>query len=432
MTSSVLPGMCLFSLLMFSLPASIVAAPLPQQLSENLNWREQRLNNVTFDWQMTYRQRNSAEAPQEVQARQKAARKQLPPQLKRAGLDDKTIEQEVEAVVENAAKQGEVASYHSTTNWVFERHGDQALIGGVRQSIKDGTQEYFSNNFHQFYDKNWVLVINDGNEVNGRPVRPRLLSAWAAPGNGLEYDSGIADGLQVGPEHFTMLMGLNPLSMYGVVWKIVGENPHNWRLEAPIMQNGHLLFAVSCTLDRLHGNIPSQIQLSRGGQTFTFRAESYRQYNGEWLCDKVELHEQLPDRELRAGTDMTETWTLHHVGPSHPIQVSVPKGLPVRDYRLLGDQIYGVFEASLTNLQKQSIVTYRWPGQFPKLDELKKMQQEQRPGEVAPDPSASGSTSPSSGTPASTSSIIGSALPFAGGLLCVAGGVWMFKQRHTG
>lgn len=371
MTKHMLSGASLLCWLMFGLLTSVAATPVPQQVSQSLNEREMRLSNLAFDWQMTYHQRNSAETPQEIQARQQAVREQLPRDFKRAGMTDGTIKQIVEGAVEDAAKDGMVKSYHSTTPWRFERNGDQALVSGVRQSIKDGTQEYFSNDFHQFYDKNWGLVINDRNEVNGKPLQPRLVSAWAAPGDALRYSGGIADGLGIKPEHFAMLLGLNPLAMYGLTWKLVAETPQAWSLEAPFMQNGYLLFTVKLVLDRSHGDAPSQIQVNRGGQTLTFRAESYRQYKGEWLCDKVEFHNQMPDVEMRAGTDIKETWVLQDVAPSQPIQVSVPKGMAVKDFRLLGSQINGVFESGLTPQQQQAIVSYRWNGHFSSLDELK-------------------------------------------------------------
>ena len=72
------------------------------------------------------------------------------------------------------------------------------------------------------------------------------------------------------------------------------------------------------------------------------------------------------------------------------------------------------------------IVSYRWTGKFPSDTEVTRIHEKQHPGEASPDMGQSGA-----GSATSAANMIGSAMPFAGGVLCLVGGVWMFKQRKA-
>jgi len=92
-----------------------------------------------------------------------------------------------------------------------------------------------------------------------------------------------------------------------------------------------------------------------------------------------------------------------------------PPRQQVIDYRLLGSNFINphAFLARLDDEQEKQVVLYQWPGQFPNVADLKHLRDKQHPGESTPDPIKSAS------------------LPFVGGLMCLVGGVWMFKRRGS-
>lgn len=385
-----------------------VAATSPQAISNVLDIREKNLSHLTFDWQNVYKEDDAPVPPQQIKAQQQSAEQQLPAQLKRLGItDEEGIKKEVQAMVEHYAEAGKAASYNSTTKWNFQHYGDQILVNGVRRLDGQGSTQSASQYYRQFYDKNAGLIINDRNDINNISSQTIGSFAWASPSSSPCYRAPFADSLDLIPEHFVMLLSLNPLTMYGAHWKVISETPEDWTLTTEVIQDDWQPFHITLTLSRSHGGAPARIETIVGDnkESIIVQTKSYRRYQEEWIADNVHVSDKWP------GLEKDQTWLLTDMKPSHPITVLAPEK-DVQDYRLVPTVLHGTVRPQLDGAERGDVISYKWPGKFPSLNELKKLRQQHNPGESSPDP---GKTS--------------AALPFLGGVFCLVGGVWMFKRR---
>lgn len=390
------------------LAGAATASPLPQAMIDALQQREQSLAHYTFNWQVDYKETDSGESPQEIAEKQRAAEEQIPAQLRKRGITDESfIRQQVQSLVQHYADQAKPISYNSSTPWQIARSGDETLVTGVRQLLAgpgNGSSEYY----RQYYNKDAAIVINDKTEINGDSAKPGDSYAWASFGDSVRYRTLYQGGLGLIPEHFVVLTGLNPLTIYGAHWSLISETVDSWKLATEVTQRNWPQFHIEATLSRSHGGAPSQILVRSGRETLRLDTLNFRLAHGTWLCEKVKISDDSP------GVTKIQLWSLVGIEPTKAINLTYTGSSFVHDYRLLGPDLNARIEPVLQPQQQSSLVVYRWPGHFPSLAELKQIHDHMHPGEATPDPGKSAS------------------LPFVGGLLCLVGGVWMFKRRGGG
>ncbi len=414
----VLVGLCLCS--------KSFASPLPQQATDILQRREQRLNHTSFGWQLVLEENAPSKSNAAISAMVDKIRRQMPGDLRKHGItDENTIHTMVEEQAISIPNSMKGFAYKSVQNWQFQRDGNQTLVTGAKQ---EGS---FSAFYQYLYEGKNGLVVNDKNReigFNKLPIYDPV--AWRCPGDAIYFRNPLQQtqaSLDLLPAHFSTLTGTNPLAMYGAGWNLVSTTPTSWLLEATVGDASQMPSMVRLTLDRLHSGCLVQMHISHGSEDVTFLVKGYKRYQDQWLCSMVELTDNMPGIEA-----VKQTWTLQNIQDTKPFAITVPRGRYVADYRLLGEQLSDTgLSLRLTQKQQRKIVHYPWTGHFPSDMELQQLFQKQHPGEALPDPNAFNPDSPGGLTPTSRSSAVGSVLPFAGGVLCIAGGVWMFKQRHT-
>jgi len=299
------------SLLLLGFVQKAYADPLPPSLTEMLQSREVHLQPLAFDWQITLAQK-APDLPQKyVLGLQQSVEKMLPDQLRKQGLSEEAIRKQVEEEKQRVPATTRGFSYQSTQLWHFERNGAQTFVTGVKETKKS------KSSYTYFYNGDLGLIANTHINIEGagylRPVDPNV---WKSPGDSVRYRSLFQDGLGLLPEHYVMLLGLNPLAMYGAKWDLVSTTPETWTIQTQVQQNNFDPFTIQVQLSRSHGGAPAGLTMRSNGDQIDFQVDSFRRINNEWVADKAVYSETFAH-----FLTTHQTWALQAVGPSKPIAV---------------------------------------------------------------------------------------------------------------
>jgi hypothetical protein len=386
-----------------TVPVAAWGNPVPQSLVDTLQHREQHFSSSTFNWQFTDEElHHPLLTPEKIRAARIAGEKGWEEQFRKAGAKD---ENEIKrAAIDNTNQELAIlrgGSLKYSNGWRFERSGVSTLVTGTTESLGGlaSTQQ-------QFYEADLALSVPLFSRLaDGTKVSDTDPSVWRTAGDSIRYPNPLTWSLGLAPEHFAMLIGLNPLTLYGVNWQLLSTTANAWVIGTHLTADGFPA-TFQITLDRLHGGAPSDIKITKSRQSQEFHAEGFQLHEGVWFPHRVHIVSHAAEM-----LDTDQSWTLQSVLPSQPLQVTLKLPNPVHDYRLLGVGLSQKTIQSAEMGKHHDIVYYQWEGQFPSANDIEKLHQRQHPGEATPDPKSSAS------------------LPFVGGLLCLVGGVWMFKRR---
>lgn len=380
--------------------APALSAPVPPSLTNLLTQREQSLSLLTTVWAIK-------------------SHDDIAPQLR--GGERKLPESERSpAVIDSGAV------------WRIVRSGSAALVSGKPENAPPSVHPPTYDQFYQGGVEMLVYPAADSTVTlpTGKvvPIKDKSwVQVWPTPGDSRLCPAPLVN-LNVQPEHFITLAGVNPLGMYGVRWTLLSQTPQTWTLEGAIAASNFTdEERLIVTLSRVYGGAPLKISRRslQSPAVSEWEVTDYQQHKGAWIGHKIIYHQHAP-----GIVERVVKYTLQSAEASHPIMLPVRLGAQVVDYRLLGDRLTRE-DLMQAQSRRHGIVYYQWLGQLLDLDDLKETYQDQHPGEATPDPRQSRSNPLGKGPLPlqSPSSPIGANLPFAGGLLCLVGGVWMFKRR---
>ena len=376
------------------------AATLPQSAAAALEQRDAHLSHITFIWKRTADEHHIALPAAQITAIVTKTQQGLEADYRQHGITDpallqKYLQKAGQGIMESLGE----SFTHSTATWRFTRDGDATLASGIRQ-----TPSKMQFALRQFYMGNTALTVLDTNRSLAGDTLPTIDPAvWKTTGNSIDYDSPVM-GLNLLPEHFAMLMGANPLALHGAQWQLSSETAAAWVLTTHIGEQG-VPTTVELTLGKSHNGVPEVIKIHQGKVVYAFQANSFRLYQNEWIADKVEFARTVPGIVTES-----QVWELQAVQPSQPVRI-MEIAHSIHDYRLLGANLTVSAVQHYEVQGNHNIVFYKWSGQIPTEEDLRRLQNQQHPGESSPDPKQT------------------SSLPFVGGLMMLVGGVWMFRRR---
>lgn len=372
--------MTFLRVLCFAAASTVSAAawgnPVPQSLADTLQHREQHFSSSTFNWQFTDVEfHHPLMTPEKIRATRIAIEKGWEEQFRKAGAKDEN--ENKRAAIDNteqalAVLQGGPVKY--SNGWRFERSGASTLVTGTTKSLGG-----LATTQQQFYKGDLGLGVPlfsrlaDGTKVSG--IDPGV---WRTAGDSIRYPDPLTWNLNLAPEHFAMLIGLNPLTLYGVDWQLLSTTAKAWVIKTHL-NAGAFPATFQITLDRLHGGAPSDIKITKPRQIQEFHAEDFQLHEGVWFPSKVHVVSHAAEM-----LDIDQTWTLQSVLPSQPLRLTLKQPNPVHDYRLLG---VGLSEKTIQSAEmgrRRGIVYYQWNGQFPSAGDIEKLHRRQHPGEATP------------------------------------------------
>ena len=390
----------------FVMCVSVQAETMPSQQSLLLADREKQTNYSSSLWIMNEQRTRPQPSQLRIKRMQDATKEQYPSLLRKQGIrNENQIQRMVEAEVQDVPKMmaGGTDNHENVVNIV--RHGEETLIRG---DIK-GT-DFIDNYSHYFYKENAIVINNASRTIQGGKIVVDAPVAWTSPGNSLLYRQPIHAGLGVTPEQMSMLMSLDPLTLYNSQWQVVSKNATSWVVQSKLSLGDGQQSVIKITLDRRYDAAPTSIVVTQPYHKTVVQAIHYRKYKNVWICDRASVLD-----EVQGILTVKQDWVLTKQTPSQPFTVPGPDHMLVNDYRLLGSKAISTGISIVpTRTEASSLVHYFWNGKFPPVSELRRLQALQHPGEATPDPAQASSAN---------------LAPFLGGMLCLVGGVWMFKRR---
>lgn len=386
-----------------ALPRSAYAEPLPPLVAEALFQREQRLDKLTFHWQITQELSWSGASADTIAALQKSVAGTARKNAAEDGIEDaREIEDRVRRAVASMTKGLQPFSFRFADIWRFTCDGDNTLATGTMQ-WPDHTSEY-----RHFYQPGWGLVIEDASRVPGFKGSVLLdpINVWASPGNAVRFRNSFQQGLlDLQPEDFVLLAGKDPLAMYGVEWDLVSVTPESWVVEGQVEKGPFSPFTIRQTLSRKHGGVPSHVQITIGEKWFAeYHVRRFQQHEGQWVCAEVAFIEQVVGQKK-----FERNWVLKGITPSLPVVLTLPKMRQVDDYRLLGQHLTTKAADTAKKLGDSNFISYSWQGKLPTQEEPKDMVLGKQQG---------------------SRSAAGLAQPL-GAVMLLTGGIWSWRRRDS-
>lgn len=364
------------------LPSVSHADPVPASLVSMLQKREAATKQLAFVWQQQEIFQSQGLKPDTVSRLQKQAGTVPGKLLKEHRISQSEASRWARDEKQQVSRLANNSLSTSRRAWTFQRFGDQTLVTGSRE-VMPGTTTAFT----QYYDgANALLVYGPSQSADGRNAAPSDPVEWSSSGEAIRFRSPFQDGLDLFPEHFALLASFNPLSMYGEQWSLVSQSPASWQIKAHITRGNFAPFTVLINLSRERDGLPSKVEIKSDTLPWsaTMNVEGYKYDKGEWLCSQMNFSFDAPGILHRQ-----QKWTLQSVSASQPIAVSVPPDRFVHDYRLIGQDLTTTNVLDGETKERRNLVLYHWSGQFPTLDDLKKMHHKQHPGEPLPGSSQS-------------------------------------------
>lgn len=375
------------------------------------------MDDLHFDWKITQRltqpemnQRNFAILKERVA--QIAHNDALTEGLTDEGSINKYVAQEVAMFVQA----NQPFSAQMTKVWHFEGHDGLVGVGGENQN-----SPFYLGKFLEYYGQGYGIAatLSGYDPRTGKEVQPKSVEVWGCAGDCIRVRNPFS-ALLLNPEDFVMLMGKNPMKIYHDKWRLISETPDVWNVQGEVEEGNNSPFTIDMALSKVHGGVPSSIKIIRsvglGARWISeYQVKRWTQYQGEWLPAEVQYSYSQPSL-----VSYKRDWTLEASIPIKALNVWLPSGSDIADYRLLGKDLTANTVLNITDRQKRDLVTYQWRvvnHKLPSEEKLEGIRNTLHPGESTPDPNR-------------TSSARTFSPPFfIGGILCLVGGVWMFKRR---
>lgn len=368
--------------------------------------RERGLDQSTFKWQVTQDVTVAdPSAKSETIVLKQAAEEARRDAAKQGITDQQAVEKFMQQRVSDVSDMERGYSITTTKLWQIIRNPNIILASGEMQNSPS-----YAGGFHEYYGQKFGIFVNDYGKgvATGESVSTLSPKVWGCSDDCAYFRNPFQDGLDLTPEDLAVLAGTNPLALYGAKWKVLAETPTTVVLAAEVRQHGNDPSSLQLTLDKSHSNAPSRLESQGSGDlkwSSTVRVTGFVKHAGGWISEAV-------DSTYDQSTQIVKRrWKLQSVEVSKPIDVTISRKIRVSDYRLLGENLSPESVTLASVNHDRRIASYTWPGHLPSLEQLKIISKQNLSSSVT------------------SRNLAMASLPVLGGVLCLVGGIWMFKRR---
>jgi hypothetical protein len=194
----------------------------------------------------------------------------------------------------------------------------QALSFPEVQPVLSQSDTYFLQN----------IVISVDYDLDGHPMGATLSRA-----EGDVWGLGESHGV-ISPAKLIFLAGISPLRMESVPldrWQLKSVSPEKWVFTLKRQEEESYKPQIEIHLDRRYGDAPAYLEIRYSdGETRIWRTLKYKQIEGAWFPSEVE-YIQNGDRRV------WKKYVLVRATRTKSVEIAIPEGLRVRDYRRAGD-----------------------------------------------------------------------------------------------
>ncbi len=392
-------------------------ANVSADIQSALQARESNLSKTTFVWHLSASQSKPSPDPKAVAQDQKSVAMQAEKRARRMGTtDEDQIRRFVQRETNLVAAIEAGYSFNFTDHRRFANNDKVTEVIGRNQFAPTTASAYYER-----YDSNYGLTAPIDLKQPSSSARSQI---WASTDNSTQFPNPFPDSLNLRPEDFVLLAGKNPIKVYAAEWQTISRSQKSVVLQSKQLKGVPGNSTILIVLDPKHGYVPLSIQSAGSTWAVRYDVQGYQLYKGNWLPRQVVVDGHI------LNIHSHKVFVFDSASNSSPKLKSLPH-MFVADYRLVGNNPYVGQIDDAQSGRGQSIVSYTWKSKIPSISELRKISQQQYPGEGEPDPSRSTAVPPGLTTPAARASLVNSVLPFTGGLVCIASGVWMFQHRRT-
>lgn len=400
---------CAAMLLVGKALADGIAGSLPSKTIQVLQTREQSLSHYSYQWKVA---EETTVPPTSLLAAEKDQEQAAVFARKYANQQGITDPKRVDELIKQNQQIWSQVSKGSTTSftelWEFTNDGDQLLVKGVNHTPSNQPSGY-ATSWQEYYGQNYGMLIPGSKTTDTFPAKhlhPNFF-IWACSKACVRYGSPFEDGLNLSTADFSILTGRTPLLINNIRWTSVATTADSWILRGNTKQGRSAPATITLVLNRQYDGAPREIRVEGDRWSYDYKADHYSLFHDQWICDIAS------SQENRGFLIRKRNWLLQNTAVVGPLHLQPPVASIALDYRLLGENLNIADIQMAEEHDSKDVVPYTWKGQLPSQEELKSIRDKQSPGEASPDPKQT------------------SSLPFVGGLMMLAGGVWMFRRRGS-
>lgn len=259
------------------------------------------------------------------------------------------------------------------TPFVFARSGDLTVTDGKFSVYNSVERKPEFLRLVTMYGDGWLGCVRY--DAANEPTKARTAEFSGASKNGLRSFNALDTSGMLWPQEFVFLCGISPQGVYGVDWTyektangfvFIGRNYDASDKILNTNLRNHWEFKVFYDPVKLS---PTRIEAYQ-----EFRLEhvttivSHRKVGPDWFPAEVLFRHKLGN-PARPISEKLRRWTLTNVKETANLDIPVPKGTGVGDYRLVAKDLY----IAAFPPKGAKPVQYRWNGKLPTLDELRRM-----------------------------------------------------------
>ncbi|GIV16132.1 MAG: hypothetical protein KatS3mg022_1567 [Armatimonadota bacterium] len=249
--------------------------------------------------------------------------------------------------------------------WIAEWGRGLLHVQGAR-TLGEATGTFV---FHAYYGKDYLVEYADP-EYN-KYAAQKGARVFCFGGESYRYHSPDQGALDLLPAELCLLAGLNPLRIANTPnWRLVKQESNVVTYEKPV-EGAISRYLLRLELDAQRGYAIKRFWCIAIPDSHNWSVEAtvrgYRAWGKVWVPSEVVVEGVYLGGQQRRRRE----WRLTGITSTREINLRIPEGLPVMDYRLAGCDLLST-QQMFSATESGSAVSYRSSGRLPSVAELQR------------------------------------------------------------